>query len=314
MPDNAVLLDEATFNDVGTRGADPASFPLPNAIAIYEQLRGSLWDRTDPTTSERDARLARELVVTATMVNGNYTYNVEYAFRQDGGIDVTAGSTGTTLNRGVPDAFTGDAFSTLVARNIAAPAHQHFFNFRIDFDVDGTTNRVVEENTHGVSSDLGNAFVTDETVLTTEGFRDFDQATTRRWVVENSSRTNAVGTATGYELEPGENTRPYSEPTYVPLTHAPFAQHGFWVTQYRDGELSAVGDYPNQGTGGEGLDKYANGQSVRDRDVVVWYTTSFTHDPSVEEFPVMTREIAGFRLRPNGFFNENAALDVPPGD
>jgi primary-amine oxidase len=86
------------------------------------------------------------------------------------------------------------------------------------------------------------------------------------------------------------------------------------VTQYRDGELSAVGDYPNQGSGGEGLDRYANGQSVDDRDVVVWYTTAFTHDPSVEEFPVMTRETAGFRLRPNGFFNENPALDVPPGN
>jgi primary-amine oxidase len=180
VPDNAAFLDEATFNDVGTRSNDPASFPLPNATAIYERHGGSLWDRTDPTTFERDARLGRELVVTAAVVNGNYTYNVEYVFRMDGGIDVRAGATGTTLNRGVSDVFTGDAFSTLVARNIAAPAHQHFFNFRIDFDVDGTNNRVIEENTHGAPSDLDNRFVTDETVLTTEGFRDSNPATTRR--------------------------------------------------------------------------------------------------------------------------------------
>jgi primary-amine oxidase len=252
-------------------------------------------------------------VLTAAVVNGNYTYNVEYIFRLDGGIDVRAGATGTTLNRGVPNVFSGDAFSTLVATNIAAPTHQHFFNFRIDFDVDGTSNRVIEKNTHGAASDLNNKFVTDETFLTTEGFRDFSPATTRRWVVENSTRTNALGTPTGYEIEPDETSQPYSEPGYEPLVHAPFAQHGFWATQYKDGELSAVGDYPNQGPAGEGLYKNANGQSITDRDVVVWYTAAFTHDPSVENFPVMTRETLGFGIRPHGFFDENPALDLPPG-
>jgi primary-amine oxidase len=313
VPDNAVFYDAATFNDAGTSGPDPASYDLPNAVAMYERPAGSLWDRTDPTTYERDARLGRELVVTAAVVNGNYTYNVEYCFRLDGGIDVRTGATGTTLNRGVEDAFTGDAFSTLVAQNIAAPAHQHFFNFRIDFDVDGTSNRVIEENTHSAPSDLNNKFVTDETLLGAEGARDFSPATTRRWVVESSARTNAVGTPTAYELAPGDTSQPYSEPGYEPLVHASFAQHGLWATQYRDGELSAVGDYPNQGPAGEGLDRYVNGQSLTDRDVVLWYTAGFTHDPTVEEFPVMTREALGFSLRPHGFFDSNPALDVPPG-
>jgi primary-amine oxidase len=313
VPDNAVFYDEATFNDVGSSSADPAFFDLPDAVAIFERDGGSLWDRTDPTTFARDARFGRELVVTSAVVNGNYTYNVEYVFRLDGGIDVVAGATGTTLNRGVNDAFTGDAFSALVAPNIAAPAHQHFFNFRIDFDVDGTSNRVVEANTHNAASDLHNKFVTDEAVLGTEGFRDANPATTRHWVVESSSRTNSLGTPTAYELVPDDVSQPYSDPTYEPLVHAPFAQHALWVTQYKDGELSAVGDYPNQGPPGDGLDKYANGQPIADRDVVVWYTAAFTHEPAVEHFPVMSRETLGFRLRPDGFFDQNPALDVPAG-
>ena len=52
-------------------------------------------------TFERDARFARELVVTASMAIGNYTYMVDYVFRLDGSIDVRAGATGTTLNRGI---------------------------------------------------------------------------------------------------------------------------------------------------------------------------------------------------------------------
>jgi primary-amine oxidase len=80
----------------------------------------------------------------------------------DGGIDVRAGATGTTLNRGVNSVTEGDQYGTSVAANIAAPTHQHFFNFRIDFDVDGTNNRLVEENQQRVASSTGNAFATSE--------------------------------------------------------------------------------------------------------------------------------------------------------
>ena len=63
----------------------------------------------------------------------------------------------------------GTAFATLVAPNIAAPLHQHFFSFRIDFDVDGTANRLVEENTHGSPAAGSNAFEIDRTPITVEG-------------------------------------------------------------------------------------------------------------------------------------------------
>jgi hypothetical protein len=39
----------------------------------------------------------------------------------------------------------------------------------------------------------------------------------------------------------------------------------------------------------------------RDGNLVTWYTASFTH------------ETLGFKLRPDGFFDENPALDVPAG-
>ena len=48
-----------------------------------------------------------------------------------------------------------------------------------------------------------------------------------------------------------------------------------------------------------------------DRDLVVWYTVGHTHEPAIEQYPVMSRETVGFSLRPDGFFNENPALDAP---
>ena len=309
VPTNAVFVDEAVPLDTGS--SEP-SFELPHAIALYERDGGPLWDRLSPVTLERDARFARELVVTASMVIGNYTYMVDYVFRLDGGIDVRVGATGTTLNRGIAANGTDDRFGGTVSPSISAPNHQHFFNFRIDFDVDGPDNRLVEANTQPVPSAFGNAWSTTETAITTEGFRDINPTSTRHWAVESTTARNALGEPTAYEIEPHDVARAYADPSFEPLQHAPFAQHALWVTRYRDGELFAAGDYPNGAAAGEGLPKYVTDHaSVDGKDLVVWFTTAFTHHTRIEDYPVMSRETVGFSLLPDGFFDRNAALDAP---
>src|ERR1041385_2422932 len=99
----------------------------------------------------------------------------------DGGIDVRVAATGTTLNQGTRD---GDRYGTQVTRTIAAPAHQHFFNFRVDFDVDGVRNRGVEEDGRSTGAPGGNAFGVSRSVLAAEGGRDADPAASRQWVVQ----------------------------------------------------------------------------------------------------------------------------------
>lgn len=309
VPQNAVFFDEIVSSDTGSRGG---TIGLPHAAAIYERDGGSLWDRTNPWTAARDARYSRELVVTAAYVIGNYTYAIEYVFRLDGSLDVRVNATGTTLNQGVNSTAEGDLHGTTVSPNIAAPLHQHFVCFRIDFDVDGTSNRLVEENIVSAPGTTGNGFAVQRTVIGSEGARDTNDAATRSWVVESTSKTNALGKPTAYALIPGESTVPYSDPSYPPLQRAPFAQHPLWVTKYNPAELYAAGDYPNQGHAGDGLTAFAaGGESVNGQDLVVWHTPGFTHHPTVEEYPVMTTDRLGFRLVPNGFFDNNPALDAP---
>lgn len=310
VPENAVFFDEVVGSDTGS--VDGA-FDLPHAAAMYERDGISLWDRTDPTSFDRDARLARDLVVTAAYVIGNYTYATEYEFHMDGSIAVRVNATGTTLNQGVSSRADGNQYGTTVADGIGAPSHQHFFSFRIDFDVDGSANRVVEENTVPVGTSGGSGFVNQETVLTTEQARDANATTSRSWTVESTTKTNALGAPTGYEIASGDTAIPYSSPTYPPLLHAPFAQHPFWVTRYKDGaELYAGGDYPDQGQAGDGLTAYtASPENVNGKDLVVWYTLGFTHHPAVEEYPVMTSDTVGLEINPSGFFDLNPALDAP---
>lgn len=70
---------------------------------------------------------------------------------------------------------------------------------------------------------------------------------------------------------------------------AQFAQHHVWVTKYRDGELYAGGRYTLQSqTEVEGVsDAVLRGDSVVDTDVVVWHSFGITHNPRVEDWPVM---------------------------
>ena len=77
VPENAVFFDEVA-GDTGSAGG---SFEVPRGIAMYERDGGLLWDRLDPTFITRDARFARELVVTWAAAIGNYTYGVECVFK-----------------------------------------------------------------------------------------------------------------------------------------------------------------------------------------------------------------------------------------
>ena len=58
-------------------------------------------------------------------------------------------------------------------------------------------------------------------------------------------------------------------------------------------------------------DYAARNEDVRNQDLVVWHTFGMTHNPRVEDFPVMPVEITTVSLKPADFFEANPALDVP---
>jgi primary-amine oxidase len=55
----------------------------------------------------------------------------------------------------------------------------------------------------------------------------------------------------------------------------------------------------------------ARNDEVENEDVVVWNVFGLTHNPRVEDWPVMPVEIHQLHLRPADFFERNPALDVP---
>ena len=312
VPEHAQLLDPVMASESG----EATSYE--KRIAIYERDGGILWKHAD-YSGWTEGRRARELVLFFITSIGNYDYGIEWVFHQDGTLQADAILTGIMLTKGVKEKSleehkAGGAVGHLVAPHVVAPNHQHFFNFRLDLDVDGERNSVVELNTEAEGEDESlNDITHTETMLKTEkeARRSLNLMTARKWAVINPCVKNALGSPTGYVLVPGENSVPYLSMGASVRKRAGLMNHHFWATQYRREELNAAGPYPNQSRGGDGLPKWiADNQSIDNEDLVVWYTLGLTHVPRPEEWPIMNATHVGFRLVPAGFFSRNPALDV----
>lgn len=318
-PANAAFVDADFADDLGK------PYKVEKAMAIYERDGGLLWKHLDTfVANQNQSHRARELVLMFIATISNYDYQLAWVFRQDGTISVEAGLTGIMLAKGVAAQTADDLHKDpaghhahLVAPGVAAPHHQHFFNFRLDFDVDGTPNRVVEHNTRsapaGKDNPLSNSILMEETVLKSElrAQRDMNLATARKWEVVSASKKNALGGPTGYVLVPAENSVPYLLDDSPVRRKGRFIDHHLWATRYSDEELYAAGPYPNQSGDGNGLPAWTKAdRSLDGQDVVLWYTFGVTHIPRPEDWPVMPTHFTGFKLVPYGFFARNPALDV----
>jgi primary-amine oxidase len=305
-PTNATLID-ATIADVLGQPRRRA-----RAIALFERDGGLAWKHGDLS------RRARELVVFSVSRLGNYDYGFEWIFHEDGTIEHRVLLTGIMTPKGVASGH-GDSLASLVAPGVAAVHHQHFFNYRLDVDVDGSApNQVVEVETHALAGGTGNphggGFAMEARPLATEqeARRQLDAHSGRRWRVINTAAHGALGSPTGFELVPGANANPFAAESSSLMRRAGFLQWQLWATPYVDSERFAAGDYPNQSPGGSGLARWSSAnRSLVGGDVVLWYTLGITHNPRPEDWPVMPVHEAGFRLMPVGFFDRNPVLARP---
>ena len=311
-------LGEIHYFDATVSNGSGAPVVIKNAICMHEEDYGVLWKHWDFRTGETEVRRSRRLVISSMSTIGNYEYGFFWYLYQDGTIESEIKATGIIATAAIAEGET-PVYGQLVAEGVNGMIHQHFFNVRLDFDLDGERNSVYEVHTEaappGPDNPFGNGFYPVKKQLSTEDESPqlIDPLTGRTWLVVNPSSRNAVGEPVGYRLLPGENVLPFAQPESAFARRAGFAFKHVWVTQFDPSERYAAGDYPNQHTGGEGLPAMvAQGRSIENEDIVLWYTFGLHHIPRPEDWPVMPVHYIGFMLKPFGFFNENPALDVPP--
>jgi primary-amine oxidase len=314
-------LGEIHYFDATLANEQGKPWVIPNAICMHEEDYGILWKHVDLQGGRSEVRRSRRLVVSFVATVGNYEYGFFWYFYLDGNIQLEVKLTGIVSPMAV-EPGTQPPYANVIAEGVAAPHHQHLFNARLDFDVDGSINEVYEIDAErmppGPDNPWLNAFRQRATRFESEADarRETSSAHSRTWRIVNPNARNGLGQPTAYKLVPTMATPTLMAHADSPIgRRAGFAQHNLWVTPYAPDERRAAGEYPNQHAGGDGLPRWtAQDRSIAGTDVVVWYTFGLTHFVRPEDWPVMPVEYTGFVLMPFGFFDRNPALDVPPSD
>jgi primary-amine oxidase len=252
------------------------------------------------------------------MMLANYEYIFAYKFDQAGGIVVETRATGIVSVVNIDPGKTSP-WGNIVSPGALAQNHQHLFCIRIDPAIDGHANTIVSEDTLPLpmSKDInpwGNGYEVRQTPITKSQYLDASPFTNRTIKMINPSKINPISQKPiGYKFIPSATQPLLAHPDSIVAKRAQFAQHHVWVTKYKDGELWAGGEFTNQSKKEiDGVaDAVARNDNVENEDVVVWNVFGLTHNPRVEDWPVMPVEIHQLHLRPADFFTANPAVDVP---
>jgi hypothetical protein len=194
----------------------------------------------------------QEVVLVSEMEAGWYRYVSMWRLHTDGTIRPRFG------------------FSAVDSSSCVCNRHHHHVYWRFDFDIRTPGNNIVRE--------FNDPPIIGNSKWHTKQFeirRPRDPSHNRKWRVENSQ------TGEAYDIIPGpEDGQAAKSPD------APYPRGDVWILRYRGTELD---DGVDCTTGGGGctteadLDKFVNGESVNNKDVVIWYAGHVTHDVTHEE-------------------------------
>ncbi|MEM3950766.1 primary-amine oxidase, partial [Saccharolobus sp.] len=192
--------------DVVRVSSDGRPIKVKKAICVHEEDFNILWRHTDLRSGKSEARRNRRLVVSFWATLANYDYGFFWHFYQDGSIEFLVRLTGIINDDGATDK--NPKYGTLVTPEVYAPIHIHWFNVRLNVNLDGSENRIYEVNLKGEpiseKNPLGNAFYAEETLLENEisARRHVNPQTGRYWKIVNVNKRNYMGLPVGSRLIP----------------------------------------------------------------------------------------------------------------
>jgi primary-amine oxidase len=311
-------LGEIRYVDAVLHDTLGEPYTVKNAICLHEEDNAVLWKHVDHDLGA-EVRRMRRLVVSSHITVANYEYLLYWRFYQDGNIECEVRATGLMVTTPFASEDEPPVTGTVVDERTYAPFHQHFLVARLDLDVDGDDNTVMEVDAEALpiseENPYGLTLVTRSTPVRSEAesARDFDWGSQRSWKVVNPNRTNAHGTNTAYKLLPTASIPVLMDPQAPPYRRAPVIGHTLWVTRHHDDERWPAGTHPTQSESDLGMTRWiSDDEPLENTDVVLWYVFGIQHITRVEEWPVMPVDIVSFWLKPFGFFDQNPAIDVAP--
>ncbi|PLB39279.1 peroxisomal copper amine oxidase [Aspergillus candidus] len=302
---------------------------VKNAICIHEEDNGLLYKHTDFRDGTVISARDRKLIVSQIITAANYEYGFYHTFTLDGTYKLEVKLTGMLNTYCLHPSEEAAPYGTEVAPRVTAHNHQHIFSLRIDPEIDGRNNTVVESDAvpspapvGSPENPYGNGFLARKKPLRTalEGATDYNHETQRGWEIINPNRHHPTAKKpVGYKIVNNSCPPLLAQPGSTVSNRAAFARHSLWVVPYRDYELFPAGDYVCQSTGETNhphnkgiLDWAGRDESIENTDIVCYLQFGLTHFPRAEDFPVMPAEPVSIMLRASNFYLKNPALWVPP--
>ena len=302
-----------------TINSEGEAVEMPNVICMHEEDAGIGWKHTNYRTGVASVARNRNLVLQTIITVANYEYMFCWRLGQAAELTFEVRATGILSTSPIAQGVSVP-YGTVVSPGVLAAYHQHIFCLRIDPAIDGHNNTIVSEDSVamplGKDNPFGVGYITKETRLDKEGYTDLDIAKNRVIKITNPNVRNPINNRpVAYKLYAHPSQMLLSHPSSYHAKRAEFADHAIWVTKYEDGERYPAAKYTNQSRGGGGIKSWvAAKENTENTDVVLYHSFGLTHNPRIEDFPVMPCEVIQVMLKPFNFFDKNPSLDVPPSE
>jgi primary-amine oxidase len=312
----------ATWFDGQTVNEDGAPRLTSRLACLFERAsENPAWRHLQG--SEIYGRPSRELVLRSAATIGNYDYLLDWRFEPDGTLKVAVGATGvietkSTTLKAAHDDHTGTTTGQLVAEGVIGVNHDHYFSYRLDFDVDGTANsfmlnRMVPQRLD--NDPMRKSIWVNQPVVAAreqDAIVDIRLDQPSMWMFMNPSVKGPLNYPVGYEVMPGATAKSILAPDDPVQKIGAFSAHQFWVTPHNEHERYASGTYPTGSDANDGLAVWTRAnRPIANTDIVGWYTLGFHHITRAEDWPVMPTMWHEFLIRPFHFFQKNPVLDLP---
>ena len=322
-PASAYYIDLTYPNDVG------GSYTKRRALCIFERPTGDpAWRHYSSGRNAVQGEPQLELVVRTIPTLGNYDYVIDYVFDPSGNIKLRVGATGfdaikstSAADMDAASAKNDTAHGNRIAPYTVAPFHDHYFNFRLDLDVDSPENSLVQSSF--VPTPVKDA--AGRTSLWTTKTRPFlkegpivtDHKALSSGVsyrLQNGNEKNGLKQTPSLWLNAHHDAESILDPADPPQSRATFSAHQFWISKYKPDELWSAGLYPNLSQKDDGLPAYvADAEDISNQDIVVWYTMGFRHVTRPEDFPILPTFWHEMTIRPAFFFDMNPSMTFNSG-